>query len=44
MTFHLMIVNDTFSSVWVAGWAIFWDKAVHSVGHMFSLYFDYWLF
>ena len=23
--------------------ATFWERAAHSVGHMFSLYFDYFL-
>ena len=35
VTFHFHI-----SSVWITEWPIL-GKAVHSVDHMFSLYFDY---
>ena len=38
MPFHIHIF---FSSVWVAEWPHFWEIAVHSLDHMFSLYFDY---
>ena len=41
MTFHLC-VHIKFSSVWVAEWPPFGEKlltVVHSVDHMFSLYF-----
>ena len=41
MTFHLTCVRIVFSSVWVAEWPPFGEKASHSVDHMFSLYFDY---
>ena len=37
MTFHLMFVHIMFSS------ATFWEKAAHSVDHIFSLYFDKFL-
>ena len=33
MTFHLMSVHIIFSSVW--------ERAAHSVDHVFSLYFVY---
>ena len=45
MTFHLIFVHIIFSSVWVAvRVAYFWERAAHSVDHMFSLYFDNFLF
>ena len=38
--FHVMFVNYTFSSVWVAEWYLL-GNSLRSVGHMFSLYFVY---
>ena len=41
MTFHLMCVHIIFSSVLGCGVATFWERAAHSVDHMFSLHLDY---
>ena len=35
---HFMFVHFTFSSVWVAEWPPFGQKAAHSVGRVFSLF------
>ena len=43
MKFHLTCFRIIFSSVSVAEWSPFWEIAVHSADHMFSLYFDYLL-
>ena len=37
--FHSMFVHYTFSSVWVAERATFWEIAARSVSNLFSLYF-----
>ena len=37
---HIMFVNYTLSSVWVAEW----QPAAHSIGHLFSLYFGLFVF
>ena len=42
--FHLMFVRYTLSSVWVAEWPAFGEKAARSVGHMFSLYLSICVF
>ena len=36
MTFHLMSGHIIFSSVWVAEWSPFGERAAHSVDNMFS--------
>ena len=41
MAFHLVCAHTIFSSVLVAEWPHFGETAAHSVGRMFSLYFDY---
>ena len=41
MTFYLACVHIIFSSVSVAEWPPFLELAAHSLGHMFSLCFDY---
>ena len=44
VTFHLIFVHIIFSSVLVGCLvATFWERAAHSVDHMFSLYFDFHL-
>ena len=42
MTFHLMCVHISFSSVSVAEWPPFAEIAAHSGDHTLSFYFDYW--
>ena len=37
--FHFLIVHYTFSSVWVAEVATFWEIAARSVSKLFLLYF-----
>ena len=44
VTFRLMIIHVILSSVWVAEWPPFWERAAHSVDHMLYLNFDYLLF
>ena len=44
VTFHLMCVHIICSSVWVAEWPAFGERAAHSVDHLFSTDFDYLLF
>ena len=44
VTFHLIFVYYTFSSVWVAEWPPFLEIAARSVGHMFLLSFVYLYF
>ena len=39
--FHFMFVHYTFSSVYVAKLATFWEIAARSVSNLFSLYFVY---
>ena len=42
--FHLMFVHYTFSYVLVAEWPPFGEKAAHSVGNLYLLYFVYLYF
>ena len=42
--FHLIFVNIIISSVWVAQWLPFWERAAHPICHMFFSYFYYFLF
>ena len=36
--YHLMLIHTIFSSVYVAEWPSFGERAAHSNDHMFSLY------
>ena len=40
VTFHLLLVHINFSSVKVAEWPPFEERAAHSVDHIFSLFCD----
>ena len=41
---RLMFVHIILSSVWVAEWPFYGERAAHLVEHMYSLVFDYAIF
>ena len=41
LMFHFMLVQYTFSTVWVAEWPSFREIAARLVSNLFSLYFVY---